>query len=73
MNPEEIPEAAQEKASGDHEHQRERQFTDDEDATGACALGRAVGAESFAAEGAGEVEAAGEPCGREAEEESGKH
>ena len=32
---EQVPETAQQKARGDHEHQRERQFTDDQNLAGA--------------------------------------
>ena len=35
---EQIPETAQQQARGDHEHQRERQFTDDQNLTGARAF-----------------------------------
>ena len=53
---EQVPETAQQKARGDHQHQRERQFTDDQNLAGARAFRGTLGAASFLPERTGQIE-----------------
>src|SRR6202046_3228760 len=68
---EQVPKTAQQKARGDHEHGRERQFTDDQDLAGTRAFPCAAGAASFLPERTDQIDTAHEPRGNKPEDGSG--
>src|ERR1700723_2209199 len=68
---EQVPKTAQQKARGDHEHERERQFTDDQDLAGTRAFPCAAGAASFPPERTDQIDTAYEPGGSKPEDGSG--
>src|ERR1700733_22354 len=68
---EQVPKTAQQKARGDHEHERERQFTDDQGLAGARAFPCAAGAASFLPECTDQIDTAHEPRGSKPEDSSG--
>ena len=68
---EQVPETAQQKAGGDHQHQGEGQFTNHQNMARARALPGTAGATTFLPERRRQIDAAREPRGSKPEDGSG--
>src|ERR1700722_15215198 len=68
---EQVPKTTQQKARGDHEHEREPQFTDDQNLAGARPFRGSLGSPSFLPERTEQIRTAHKPGGSKPEDCSG--